>query len=179
MRRQPYRAEIEESWMESLLHVPPAKGTQINVYNRLMLARHEWEQALAEAREVLAVNPLMKTMAEALAHKSNKRGDATLLLDDSGRMFLEVQYKNTPDSTEPKRKWDSNLPSLYALQEEAGSLGIDTTPFGRSKTLLMAAIESERSKVTPKPKMMRTAPAIGPVTLINPTPKEETPDKPN
>jgi len=179
MKRQPYRAEIEESWMEPLLHVPPAKGDQVNVYNRLMLAQHEWEQALTEAREVLAANPLMKTMAEALARKSNKRGDATLLLDDTGKMFLDVQYKNTPlRPTEPKRKWESGLPSLHTLQEEAESLGIDTAPFGRSKTLLTAAIEAERSKA-PKPKMMRTAPAVGPVTLINPAPKEETPEQPN
>jgi hypothetical protein len=83
-------------------------------------------------------------------------------------MYLEVQYKGASDMATPKRKWVSNLPSLEELRQQARSKGIDPTPFGRSKALLTKALQER-----PAPRMMKTAPAIGPVVIITP----DDPDK--
>lgn len=165
-KKQPHRIEVEETWAEPLLQVKSQVDGR-SVYQRLYSALGEWKESLAEARAVLQSSPFASIVATTIAKKANKRGDAVLRIDDEGQMFVEVQYKSAV-STDKKRKWVSNLESLGVLRQNALELGIDISQFGRSKTLLKAAIE----KAQQKPKMRKIAVAFGPVTIINPDPPE-------
>ncbi len=162
-RKQPYRVRVKDEWAKSLLQAQTLENK--TVYDRLQEARAEWESALSEARTTLGLNPLAPAVAATVAREANKRGEATLQIDNEGQMYLEVQYKGTPEAGE-KRKWVSNLQSLEVLRQKATDMGIDPSQYGRSKTRLLAAIEAISK--TPKPKMKKTAPAIGPLTIIKP-----------
>ena len=149
--KQPHRTPIREDWAKSLLQAPVQGGQ--TTYYQLKEAWGAWERALTEAREVLKQNPLAPTVAEAVAREGGRRGEAVLLLDDRGEMYLEVE----------KREWNSSLPCLESLRQEAEGLGIDPKPFGRSRTELAEAIAAKRAT---RPKMRKTAPCIGPVEEV-------------
>jgi hypothetical protein len=86
-----------------------------------------------------------------------------------------------------KRAWSSILPSLAALRKDAESLGVDTKPLGRSKTLILKALDKARQNAedqnvslaisTSKRKMVKTAPSIENPVLINPIPADDIPLK--
>ena len=151
--KQPREILVREEWARALLQAPSTSGPG-TIYERMRAAQDEWRSALLEARNALAQNPLTPTVAEAVAREHGRKGVGTALsLNDEGQMLLEVGI----------RGWKSTLPSLESLRQEAEGLGIDTQPLGRSKRSLVEAITAKRST---RPKMMRTAPAVGPVVTI-------------
>jgi hypothetical protein len=54
----------------------------------------------------------------------------------------------------------SPLPSLKELRERAKELGIDPAPFGRSRRALANAVEAERARRYPKPRLVKYADAL-------------------
>ena len=81
----------------------------------------------------------------------------------------------------------SKLPMLGVLREQAEKLNIDWKPFGKSRTKLLQAIQKEEEKkeeegaeettappvAEPPKKMVKTAPALSPVTVVAPDPEEK------
>lgn len=131
-------------------------------WKELEATRESFFQALEVSRDALIVSPLTGIVAEETARKAGKKGDAKIVLTPDGSLVVEISYKGRDRGLEP-RAWHSVLPSLESLRMEAEGLGLDVTEYGRSKTKLLAAIQVIRAG---RPKMVRTAPAVGPVVPL-------------
>jgi len=179
---KPHRETLRSDWAESLLSAPdPTYPDARSVAERLEAAREELRGAVELARDVIEKNPLTPTVAQAAARAIGRRGQPHILVDDGGVVLLEITYGQKAEAEDSdKRGWTSVLPSLKELRERAEKVGLDPKPFGRRRRELLQTIEAEEGKhKNPQRKMRKTAPAIGPVTIIKPTPEADAAPKPN
>lgn len=130
----------------------------------------QYEAILASARVALAEHPFADIIAQEAARRAGKRGDAKIIIDESGGVLLEIHYGG------PSKDGSSGLPSLTALRKKAEDAGIDISDLGRAKRKIIARLE-EGPKPKPKKKMRKTAPAVSPVRLVS-VPDAEPPPKP-
>lgn len=183
-----FRETLSDELARTLLGGSSAVNDLTHWY-RLQEAQHALRAAAEAAALVLAASPLMRIVADYAMRQAGKRGFPQIVVDPDGSIMLEVHY-DTPEEEragqpeEVGRK--SILPTILALRAEAEELGIDHSPFGKNKTRLLATIEKARqggTKASPppvvaspppvvpepaKPKMMRTAPALSPVRVVQP-----------
>ena len=165
------RVPLREDWAQSLLAAPTSvtlDGKSLTCHQRLQNAIQELTLAVDHARTVLHSNPLAETVAEAAAKEQGWRKPATLCIDSRGGVFLEISGNHSEGK---HRKWESQLPSLSELREQAAALGVDIAALGRAKHQILQAIQEAPSAVPPTPaprKMVKTAPAVGPVTILSP-----------
>jgi len=145
-KKRIHQEPLTQAWAKALLEVPAVEHASptdppTTLAEQLREAQEGVVRAVKDARKVLKANPLRETVAVAAAHKAGRRGKADIVIADDGTVMLEVYYSGKPKtrvSTSPKR---SDLPPLDEIREEAEALGIDTAPFGRSKTKLRKAIK--------------------------------------
>lgn len=214
-KRTTHRETLQQGLARPLLNVP-VPDQSISVYQRLVVARVELDEAVALANRELRDNPLAEILAEHAMRQGGRRGFPLIVVDPDGTPMLEIHYEDqikeeTPEAVKTKRK--SLLPSITALRAEATQLGLDPLLFGKNKTKLLQAMEATRKRgnkspppapvvtvipdppapvaipepptpvatVIPdppaplvpasepvKPKMFRTAPALSPVTVVQP-----------
>ena len=200
-----HRENLQEDLARHLLNVPVSEGSHA-MWRMLETARRELAVAVELANKELAGNPVAEIIAEHAMRQIGKRGFPQVVVDPDGSVMLEVHYEapasGIPETAEATRK--SLLPSIVVLRAEAQSLGIDTAPFGKNKTRLVEAIKASRNgtpvpavKALPapvapaplpmppapappepvKPKMSKTAPAVGPVQVLEPDAKKVIPDE--
>jgi len=175
-KHKTWREPLDDKWVRALLHgrVPHDEKGSISAYTLLHTAREAYMDALRVAREKLAEHPLVEVAAQEAAKREGRRGHPSIVIDDNGSVVLEVHYGSKPTSS-PKPKKDvsatkkSKLPTLDELRKQAEEAGVDISDLGRAKRLIMARI-AEGPAAPPKPKMTKTAPAIGPVRLVSPPP---------
>jgi hypothetical protein len=61
----------------------------------------------------------------------------------------------------------SPLPTLKELRAKAVELGLDPTPFGRSRRALWEAVEAERLRRYPKPRLVKYADSLTPPVQVD------------
>ena len=163
-----HREALPPALAKALLNVPfPASGApQSEVYHsvgeRLSQAQVELVSAVAAANGVLAANPLTEILAEHAARQVGRRGRATVKVDPTGNIMLEVHYTvaERPSCGTKVPQENSPLPSIHDLRKEAIALGIDPAPFGKAKTKIIRAINKARGGMAPPQeakKRMKTA----------------------
>jgi hypothetical protein len=176
---KPWRTPLEKDWAQALLSEweKAEDGDRTSAFQSLRQARENYEAALNRARKALGRHPLLGIAAQEAARRHGKRGDPRIVIDDDGRVMLEVRYGTAPKPSV------SSLPSLDELRKRAEKDGIDISDLGRAKKKILKRLEGETPKLksksktpkTPK-KMTKTAPAVGPVRLVSlpdPEPKKE------
>ena len=162
-RIEKFREPLEAKWRNAL--VGNAR------VDRIQAALTELNAAVIDAQGELAVSPLTHPAAMAAAKELGKVGEARIVLENDGSFWLEVETKGRGGD---KRSWSTSLPSLGTLRNEAETLGVDTIPMGRSKTMIIKALEaakrnsidqmeSQLPEGTPRRRMMKTAPAVLPI----------------
>lgn len=171
--RKLYQEVLDASWAESLLSAASTARTTpvregLSVYDRLVLARAELSAAVQEATEALAENPLTLVVAGAGARRVNRRGTPSIVVRGDGSIFLEVHYMTKQDERSVRR-WESQLPTLAELRQQAKQLGLDPKPYGRKRSALFKAIQEAKAS-TPSKKMFRTSQAISPITVLETDP---------
>ena len=168
--KRTYRSPLKPEWADALLASPGADGKPLSV--RLHTAKEELQAAVQAAQEVISKNPLADTVATVSVRELGKRGKPVIVVDPDGTVMLEVHYSAETRKEQPghpRRSWHSNLPSLEILRREATDLGLNVEGMGRSKHLLQAAITKARAAPPAGQKRTKTAPAVGPVTVLNPS----------
>ena len=168
MGKKIFREPLKEEWADALLASPvpclPGESSR-SIAGHLQTTRCALARAIELANETLAANSLVATVAAAAARAAGRRGEASISVDPSGTVMLEIRYKK-PTEGDPKRAWSSDLPSIEVLRQEAEALGISTRGFGRNKRLFRAAIDAARKireAAAPAPKTgkrIKTAPAL-------------------
>jgi len=164
-RQEKFRDRLNDRWRDPLIGQTLLAG--------LSEALKSLRDSVNAIRECLEKNPLTGPAAMAAARELGKSGNASISVDEYGQFWLEVDMRV---GTDGKRPWSSNLPSLPALRKEAEELGVDISKMGRSKTLILKAIETARrnaaeqtasvSDHTPRPKMVKIAPAVTPPVIV-------------
>lgn len=172
--RKLYQEVLDASWAESLLSAASISPTirdqeGLSVYDRLVLAKAELSAAVQEATEALAENPLTAVVAGAGARRVNRRGTPSIVVRGDGSIFLEIHYMTKQDERSV-RKWESQLPPLAELRQQAKQLGLDPKPFGRKRSALFKAIQDAKASAPPK-KMFRTSQALSPITVLDTDPE--------
>lgn len=179
-RQEKFRDRLNDRWRDPLIGQ--------TLLAELSEALKSLRESVNAIRDCLEKNPLTGPAAMAAARELGKTGSASISVDEYGQFWLEVDPRVGSDG---KRPWSSNLPSLSTLRKEAEELGVDTSKMGRSKTLILKAIETARrnaieqaasaSDRSPRPKMIKTAPAVTPPVIVAPnedgSPSDITPDK--
>tara|TARA_Y100000310_G_scaffold127207_1_gene126260 strand:- start:5620 stop:6237 length:618 start_codon:yes stop_codon:yes gene_type:complete len=180
-KKRTYREPLDPVWAETLLSVPSKRSADKTVAQVLTGLRDAFATAVADAEEILKEHPFAEVIATEAARRAGRRGEASLTVGKDGQVYLEINYKSqkseAAEDDKEARKWNSKLPSIGELRDRARQLGIDPEPFGRSKVKLQEAIEAAEAtkpekaapEVSPKPKMMRTGDAVGPVRVLNPS----------
>jgi len=169
-KQRTYREPLDPVWSSTLLSVPSTRTPDKTVAQDLQELRAAFEETVAEAQKVLDDHPFSEVIATEAARRAGRRGEAGLVVEADGQVYLEIRYHTQKAAADPKapRTWSSDLPSIKDLRDEATSLGIDPAQFGRSKTRLKAAIDEARAQAS-RPKMVKTGVAVGPVTVLNPS----------
>lgn len=181
MSGKKHQEPLNQAWAESLL-AASSGGHAGSVFDRLQAAKAELERAQAEAQHHLSTNPLTELAAKEAMAKAGKRGIPKIEVSPLGDIHLVVSYAKATaphEGSTPRRSWKSRLPTISELRAKAADLGIDPEPFGRNKTKLQQAIR--RAEAQPphaaepsKPKMIKTAPAVSDVTVV----EFEVPEEP-
>jgi len=162
-----------------------------SIASLLRSAREILATAVEMAQEELAQHPLVEAVAREAARQAGRWGSKpVILVDPDGQVVLEVNY-STDESTEVEplqeapppvpadtpKVWKSELPSLEELRQQAKDLGVDISDCGRAKRVIRDRIKAaqEAPPVAPappvevaRPKMVKTAPAVGPVRIVPP-----------
>ena len=182
---KPYREPLQEELVEGLLGDldPNTRVGHSSHLTALRAAQTVLAEAVEKTNAYLASNPVAAIVAREAARAIGRRGGAHIVVDSSGAVMLEVRYgKEVPEEVlsppAGRKTWTSGLPPISELRERAAVLGLDPAPFGRKRRALLEAIEQFRTAgEEPKPPkskgMTKTAPAIGPVTVLNPDPNKE------
>lgn len=159
---------LPEHWTKALLDAPLGPEGDTTIGKALDQAREVLGRVVTRARVFLATSPLVPLVAEAAAKEAKAQGIAQLTMDDLGNIGLAVA----------KGRKAGTVPTLDALRTEAQEAGADISACGRSRRKLLQAIQEAGKKVTPAPipKRIKTAPAIGPVTIVYPEETSLAPD---
>ncbi len=172
-KKRTYREPLDPVWAETLLSVPSKRSNDKTVAQVLKGLHDAIASTVEEAQEILKDHPFAEVIATEAARRAGRRGEASLTVGPDGQVYLEINYKSQKEAADEKgaRTWNSELPSIGELRDQARQLGIEPEPFGRSKVRLREAIEAAETKAaTPtRPKMVRTGQAVGPVTVLNPS----------
>ena len=175
MAKRKYRERLDPVWAKALLTVPSKRSADKTVAEVLSSLRDVYAEVLTEARLVLKAHPFHDVIAEAAAKRASRKGPHHLIVGEDGILYLEtgkVEEVKTPVVAPPTAiDWSGRMPHIKVLRDRARELGIDPIPFGQAKTKLRDAIlkaEEEQSEAS-KPKMTKTAPAVGPTVLVNPS----------
>ena len=158
-KKRVFRAPLRSEWAAALL-----AGCELGE------ARQRYKAALNEARLLLESHPLAGVVAEAAARELGKRGALELVIDDTGDVMLQVHYGLTrlPKVVDKSKK--IKLPSISELRAEAEHLGLDVSGLGKAKRKILARIKAHKAgappDLPPKPKMIKTAPALSPPRVL-------------
>ena len=169
------RKLLDPVWSEALLSVPSEHSKEKTVAELLNQLRSAYESSVEEAVHVVSNHPFAEVIAAEAAKRAGWRGAATLEVSpEDGHIYLVVTGKGAAKSDSGTiRDWQSELPSIGELREEAESLGIDPAPFGRGKRKLLKAIEAKKS-VTPKKRGFRKTSVAVSETKVVPVNKTKT-----
>jgi hypothetical protein len=154
-QRKVFRQTLNTQTVDALL-AAPIQDTGRSLATELTDARSRLIEVVKKAQEVIDNNPLTPAVAGAAAKAVGRRGEAKILMERDGNVVLEIHPKartmtvqellGTPAADKGKGKDKATkLPSLTSLRDEAKKLGISTEKAGRSKKLLMAAIDAVRA----------------------------------
>jgi hypothetical protein len=135
-----------------------------------------------EANSVLAASIVAGPVAKEIARTKGRRGLAGVEVAEDGTVLLTIRPL-PEDGSRADKRWTSDLPPLEVLRERAKAVGVDISHLGRQRAAINAVVEeAERQaatgKAAPRKKMMKTGPAVGPVTVVHdpappPTPEPE------
>ena len=160
------RKLLDPVWSEALLSVPSEHSKEKTVAELLNQLRSAYESSVEEAVKVVSEHPFAEVIAAEAARRAGWRGAATLEVSpEDGHVYLVVAGKGASKS-DTVRDWQSELPSIGELREEAEALGIDPTPFGRSKRKLLKAIEAEKAKAPKKKGFRKTSVAVSETKVV-------------
>jgi hypothetical protein len=146
----------------------------------LATAQNILQEAVEIARSRLEGHPFLDVVAREAAKNAGRRGEPFIVIDDDGSVMLEVRYDSTsasaPKKGKVKAKAKESLPSMDKLREQAATLNVDISDLGRAKKKIMERLmEARKAKLLavriPKPKMMKTAPALSVTPVTPPKPK--------
>jgi hypothetical protein len=139
----------------------------------LATAQNILQGAVEIARSRLEGHPFLDVVAREAAKNAGRRGEPFIVIDDDGSVMLEVRYDSTsasaPKKGKVKAKAKESLPSMDKLREQAATLNVDISDLGRAKKKIMERL-MEAVRI-PKPKMMKTAPALSVTPVTPPKPK--------
>lgn len=101
------------------------------------------QSALLRANRAVESNSLANMTLNFLMKKRKKRGDPTLQIHIDGSVSMIVSYDEGPPSVIARPE---TLPSINELRDEAESLGIDVSNYGRQKKKILSLIRTERAR---------------------------------
>ena len=170
-RVEKFRDRLFPKWRDALV------GTELAT--RIDKAHEELLSVISAAKAILEKNPLTAPAAAAVAKELGKAGEASITVDENGYFWIDVDVRARGGD---KRGWSTNLPNLTELRTEAESLGVDTKPLGRNKTMILKAIDNAKKNAaeqaasklpegTPHRRMTKTGPSVqSPVVITHPSP---------
>jgi hypothetical protein len=129
---------VEEHIAKGVLDLPvmDPEGALTTVGKTVKLAA----QLLQSANGALADNPLCEVAAQFLMKELKRRGNPSFVVDADCNVLLHIEYaQDTKAETNPSEP----LPSLEALRERAGLLGVDITDLGRQKRAILERLEQQ------------------------------------
>ena len=138
--------------------------------------------ALKAANTNLSNSTVMGAAASHVAAEARKRGNATLLINADGTLYVQVTSRGRSTQADAPRRTRrsrntagdttgdasvsqtrrSTLPKIEELRTRAIALGIDPAPFGIGRKALLEAIQiKEGTNVTPPPTPAPLTPPAG------------------
>lgn len=182
-RKRLHRESIPPEWEKALLQgqAPAAPAAPVfedgdTLYQRIEKLQQALEATIQVAQAELSGHALAQVVIESVLRANNKRGSGTLTMGESGKVYIELTYKQRTRGKAAAFSVEKPV-TLDELRKRAQALGIDTAPFGRSKKNILAAIKAKENELEaapeeapeeapPKQPMMRTADSVTPPQVV-------------
>lgn len=169
IRQRPLR----EDWCEALLVTKGENGETL--YRNLQESVRQLQDSVEACKKHLNENPLTPVVAQAAAKELKWGGRAAITINHNGVIVVEIVPGKSGG-------WVSNIPPIQEMREEAASIGLDISSFGRSRKKIFEALQKAKenpiSLKTGRKKMVKTGDAITSPRIIetSDTPSNDLPD---
>lgn len=155
-KAQPYSGEIDEKVALQLLNSGGVRVGDALLGDALVEAARKLAEVVGVAQGFLENNDMVSALAEHLAAKLGRRGVATISVDPSGVLKLDIAYREAAEPTVPTRR-RSTLPRLRVLEAEAKKLGVDISQFGIKRREIYNYLQGIKRRGKAEPKVVRIA----------------------
>jgi hypothetical protein len=157
MRHDPTVIPLDTQLAEALL----GADTVVDLTRK----REALRQAVAVIEATLAAHPLTRMVAEKVAHEARLKGTPEVRVSPQGVLNVVIPPTDT--------KWNSTLPPLKVLRQDAAALGVDISKMGRNKKAIVKALAAARAPAPAapidRPKRMKTGVSVLPPVMLNPS----------
>jgi len=159
-KAKPFSGPVDEQLARQLLNSTgehrTVDGEEVLLGDALLRAAHQLEEIVNRSNELLEGNDFARIVAEHLANKLNRRGNAEIGVTESGQVELYISYEEHPARrAQPARKHP--VPLLEELKARAEEMGVDISEFGIKRSKILAYLDGiengdDTSKKAAKPK---------------------------
>jgi hypothetical protein len=151
-KAKPYSGPVDDKVAVQLLN-----STGVSLHDRplgdaLRHARQQLEELVEAANDALEGNEFASIVAEHLANKMGRRGNASVSVSETGTVTLEISYEDAPKKKRRTRtQRSSSIPLMDDLKAKAKKLGVDISEFGIKRKKIHEYLQKvERGDVTPE-----------------------------
>ena len=176
-KAKPYSGPVDDKLAAQLLNSTGATAGDRLLGDALIEARRQVEHLVERANDVLETSDFAKIVAEHLAAKMNRRGNAEIGVADTGHIKLYISYddQSARRPAPPKAK----LPLLEDLKARAGKMGVDISEFGIKRKKILEHLDGiESGEIKPpkaKPRRKKAPPVQKVQTAQEPPPVQKAP----
>lgn len=130
-KAKPYSGPVDEKIAAQLLNSTGARVDDVPIGDALASATKRLADIVKRANEELEGNEFAAIVAEHLATKMGRRGNAEISVSETGSVMLDISYDDGPKRKRRARSQrSSSVPLMDELKARAKKLGVDISPFG-------------------------------------------------
>ena len=139
-KAKPYSGPVDDNLAAQLLNSTSVQVEGVPLGDALLQAAAHLKEVVDEANRALEDSEFAKIVAEHQASKLNRRGNAEILVSETGKVELYIGYENQPARTTAAKR-QRRVPLMDDLKKRADRLGVDISEFGIKRKKIFEYLE--------------------------------------
>jgi len=177
-KAKPYSGPVDEELARQILNSTGFKvdvgGETLLLGDALIKTAWSLRELIRISNEKLEGNEFAKIVAEHLANKLNRRGNAEIAIAEDGHAELFISYEEHPAKRIVTSSQKRQLPLLEELRVRADEMGVDISGFGIKRKKIQEYLDGiENGTVKPKKGAKSKKRKTGPIQTANDPPESD------
>jgi hypothetical protein len=139
-KAKPYSGPVDDNLAAQLLNSTSIQVEGVPLGDELLKAAAHLRDVIDQANQALEKSEFAKIVAEHQASKLHRRGNAEILVSETGKVELYIGYENQPARTTAAKR-QRRVPLMDDLKKRADRLGVDISEFGIKRKKIFEYLE--------------------------------------